>query len=88
MGPLLQSLKPRLKLDPESAQGRRQAAPLLAGEVLVAARVDDLDADVVGAGGEVLADAAGDRFLVADRDDRLDQAVATAVGEVPLLEAA
>ena len=54
--------------------------------MLSAAVTDRLDADVVGAGLEVLEDAPSDLVLVAPRHERVDERVAAAAGEIFLGE--
>ena len=66
-------------------QRRRELAQLGQGAVEIADH--RLDADMVGARLAVGADACGDRVRVAPRDQRVDQAVAAAVGEVGVAEA-
>ena len=61
-------------------QGGCQAAPLRLGHRHTV--LQHLHTDVVGAGRVVLGDAGGDLVLGAPGDDRVDQAVAAAVGAV------
>jgi hypothetical protein len=57
-----------------------------AGQQIAAGRGDELDADVVGAGGEMLCDPRADLGRAAVCDESVDQSIAAATGQVLLVE--
>src|SRR6266513_3825847 len=68
-----------------SGIGERGQHAVAGGEIAI--RVDGLQTDMRGAGREVRPQAALDRVRIAPQDHRIDEPVATAVGELSLSEA-
>ena len=80
--------RPRLSALSGRSAGARELAPAGHGRIQVAGRLGEhLDADVVGARGVVLGDALGDLPRLTPGDERVDQALAAAVGNVVVGEA-
>ena len=75
-----------LAADPGYSAEEGLGQPCESGDLIVSRRAQELDSDVVSAGIQVLGDPGGNRVGITVSDQCVDQAVASAIGQVGIGE--